>query len=122
MYIYIYIKLSELHELCESNLKCLIANEINKTRLKNQILEHFLGVCQEQSDCKNTLVVFNKGLRQQLKDIVDEHDLEADMNDLEEFIYKVYRQFPGRLLRIRFLKVWTSGIDVALHEIRVANR
>lgn len=78
--------------MCESNLKCLIANEINKTRLKNQILEQFLGVCQEQSDGKNTLVVFNKGLRQQLKDIVDEHDLEADMNDLEAF--KFTGSFP----------------------------
>jgi hypothetical protein len=55
------------------------------------------GDCQEQTDCKNTFVVFNKGLKKLLKGVTDSSNLETeellmtklvkvirkDMNDLD---------------------------------------
>ena len=63
-------KLSELHNLYERRLKDL--NEdvtINKTRLKEKLLNYFSSMgLQEQSDGKNTVLVFPKGMQQMLKD------------------------------------------------------
>ena len=56
-------KLSVLYNLYEDRLSSLgIEKSINKTRLKKQLMEHFSLKCQEQSDGKNCLLVFNKGL------------------------------------------------------------
>lgn len=72
-------KLSELHNLYVSRLKDLrIEKEINKTRLKLQLLDYFFGDCQEQFDGRNTLLVFNEGLKKVLKEAADVHDYEAD--------------------------------------------
>ena len=51
-------KLTQLHSLYVERLQCLgISKSVNKTRLKKQILDHFCGECQEQSDGKNSLLV-----------------------------------------------------------------
>ena len=56
-------KLSSLHELYVSRLRSLhVDNTVNKTRLKNRIMEHYHGEIQEQSDGKNTVLVFNQGI------------------------------------------------------------
>ena len=62
-------KLAELHTIFQTRLRS-IGHEvsINKSRLKNKLLDRFTGKCQEQSDGKNTLFVFNKGLQDLLKE------------------------------------------------------
>ena len=36
---------------------------VNKTRLKLRILDKFSGECQEQSDGRSILIVFNEGMK-----------------------------------------------------------
>ncbi len=72
-------KLSELHTLYVNRLKSLqCGQQINKTRLKQHLLTHFSQRCQEQSDGKATLLVFNEGLQQMLKDAANEQNYESD--------------------------------------------
>ncbi len=61
-------KLSELHGMYMSQLKELgIERSVHRTRLKLQILDHFLGECQEQlSDGKSIVLVFNQGMKSML--------------------------------------------------------
>ena len=55
-------KLKDLHSLYEGSLSDVgIRKQINRTRLKESIIEGCNGECQEQSDGKNTLFVFNTG-------------------------------------------------------------
>lgn len=57
-------KLTDLHAIYEDRLRKLgLDTSINKTRLKNNIIDHFLdsGI-QEQTDGTNTLLVFPKGI------------------------------------------------------------
>ena len=55
-------KLSELHQLYINRLEDLgIKKAINRTRLKNQLLEQF-PEAQEQFDDKNVVIVFKKGM------------------------------------------------------------
>ena len=62
-------KFSELRAVYESRLRFFgIPKEINKVRLKEQILSHFP---EAQSDEKNVLLVFNKGMQQMLKQAVN---------------------------------------------------
>ena len=52
-------EVSELHNLYESRLREVgILKSIHKTRLKVQLLDHFQGQCQEQSDGKYTILAF----------------------------------------------------------------
>lgn len=62
-------KLSSLHDLYVSRLHILHVDKcVNKTRLKNRIIEHYHGAIQEQTDGKNTVLVFNQGIETLLKD------------------------------------------------------
>ena len=56
----------------------LLAITTNKTRLKLRILDHFSGQCQEQSDGKNVMIIFNEGMKRILKDALPFHDYESD--------------------------------------------
>ena len=68
---------SNLHTLFKDCLCSLgIEKDINKTRFKEQLLAHFSGVCQEQSDGKNSLLVFNDGLQKLLKDTISYRDFD----------------------------------------------
>ena len=73
-------KLSELHGMYLSELKELgIERSVHRTRLKLQILDHFLGECQEQlSDGKSIVLVFNQGIKNMLKEAVDSRDYELE--------------------------------------------
>ena len=72
-------KLTELHKLYESRLQDLgVVKSINKSRLKTRLLGHFLDQCQEQTDGKNTLLVFNEGLRKLLGEALISRDYEAE--------------------------------------------
>ena len=56
-------KLSWMHKLYEERLAILGLNKaINKCSLKNKLLAHLLKECQE-SDGRNALLVFNKGMQ-----------------------------------------------------------
>ncbi|KAG1676996.1 hypothetical protein GQR58_014039 [Nymphon striatum] len=62
---------------------------IHKTRLKIQLLGHFLDGCQEQSDGKNILLVFNEGLKKILKQAVDSRDFEAEAISMVKLVKAV---------------------------------
>jgi GGDEF domain-containing protein len=51
---------------------------INKTRLKNALLEHFKGSLQEQTDGRNTVLVFREGISDLLKDALKRRDFSED--------------------------------------------
>ena len=60
-------KFSSLHHLYESHLKILgICKEVNRTRFKEQVLRYFPSA-QQQSDGKNAILVFEKGMQEILK-------------------------------------------------------
>ncbi|KAG1666280.1 putative aldolase class 2 protein [Nymphon striatum] len=83
-------KLSELHGLYVSRLHNLgVDKPIHKTRLKIQLLGHFLDGCQEQSDGKNILLVFNEGLKKILKQAVDSRDFEAEAISMVKLVKAV---------------------------------
>lgn len=85
-------KLSQLHGLFEDRLSNLgVGKSINPTRLKKQLLEHFLGDCQEQLDGKKVLLVFNDGLRKLLKESLSTRDLESEAIAIAKLV-KVIRQ------------------------------
>lgn len=64
-----------MHVLYENRLHGL---GIQKSiRLKME-LGHFFGECQEQSDGRNTLLVFKEGLKKLLKDTIDSRDFESE--------------------------------------------
>ena len=72
-------KLSELHALFEERLKALQAPKaVNRSRLKTKILAQFFPDCQEQSDGKNTLLVFSEGMRLLLKQAVKSRDFDKE--------------------------------------------
>ncbi|KAG1695324.1 hypothetical protein GQR58_006635 [Nymphon striatum] len=83
-------ELSELHGLYVSRLHNLgVDKTIHKTRLKIQLLGHFLDGCQEQSDGKNILLVFNEGLKKILKQAVDSRDFEAEAISMVKLVKAV---------------------------------
>ena len=56
-------KLSDLHSLYVTRLKDLgIVKTVNKTRLKDFILNYFQGA-QEQYDGRNTILIFNSNVK-----------------------------------------------------------
>ena len=56
-------RLNEIHNLYTNRLEELgIQKQINKTRLKSCLLEHF-PEAQEQYDGRNTILVFKEGMR-----------------------------------------------------------
>ena len=53
------------------------SKSINKTRLKQQFLEHFMEA-KEETDGKKVLLVFREGIKEILKDAVKEIDFSED--------------------------------------------
>ena len=53
------------------------SKSINKTRLKQQFLEHFMEA-KEETDGKKVLLVFREGMKEILKDAVKERDFSED--------------------------------------------
>ena len=72
------IKLSELHSLYESRVEDLgNAKSVNKTRLKERLLEYFKEA-QEQFDGRNTFLVFKEGVRNMIQDDLKKRDFSED--------------------------------------------
>ena len=71
-------KLSELHSLYESRLKDLgSVKSVNKTRLKERLLEYFKEA-QEQFDGRNTFLVFKEGMRNMFQYALKKRDFSED--------------------------------------------
>ena len=60
-------KLSDMHSLYVNRLEDLGIKKLNKTRLKEQLLERFPEV-QEQYDGRNTVIIFKEGMINMLKE------------------------------------------------------
>lgn len=91
-------KLSSLHDLYVSRLRNLhVDKSFNKTRLKNRIIEHYHGAIQEQTDGKNTVVVFNQGIETLLKDALKKRNCEEEafnfVNDAKYICNDVFQMF-----------------------------
>ena len=73
----LWFKLSDLFTLYVRNLEDHgIIKTVNKTRLKNLLLDHFADDAQEQTDGKHTLLVFQKGMNNHLKDALQRNALD----------------------------------------------
>ena len=71
-------KLSEVHSLYESRLEDLgNVKSVNKTRLKERFLEYFKET-REQSDGRNTLLVFKAGMCTMIQDALKKRDFPED--------------------------------------------
>ncbi|KAJ8353418.1 hypothetical protein SKAU_G00209850 [Synaphobranchus kaupii] len=71
-------KLSEIHSLYVSRLGELgIKKLVNKTRLKDHLLEH-LPEARAQCDGKNTLLIFKEGLKNMLKEALNKRNFDKD--------------------------------------------
>ena len=63
------LTLTELHQLYINRLQDFgIEKEVNRTRLKSHILNHFSDKFQEQSDGKTVLLVFNEVMASLLRE------------------------------------------------------
>ena len=72
-------RLTDLHKLYEQRLAILGCPKlVNKSRLKRQLIEHFSLDCQEQTDGKNILLIFNEGMQQILKDAMASRDFDQE--------------------------------------------
>jgi hypothetical protein len=70
--------LTELHSLFTARLQDLgICKEINKSRLKTKILEHFLDA-EQQTDGKNVVIVFKEAMRKLVKEALMDRDCDAE--------------------------------------------
>ena len=75
-------KLSEIHAMYEARLRDLgIPKQINKTRLKTSLLDHFSDA-QEQHDGKHIVIVFKEAMHSLLKDALKKRDVSDDANNL----------------------------------------
>lgn len=80
-------KLSDLHNLYVKRLHDLnIDKTVNKTRLKQRILSQFLDELQEQTDGKNTLLVFNENIKSLLKESLTSRDVLKETLDLTRVV------------------------------------
>ncbi len=86
-------KLSELHKVyTDLLLEFGINMDVHKTRLKLKILNHFTSNCQEQlCDGKSITLVFNRSLKDMLKEAVDYRDFEAEALTMMKLV-KVLRK------------------------------
>ncbi len=67
-----------MHSLYVKRLQELGVNKsINKTRLKNDVLEYF-PESQEQQDGKSIVIVFREGMRNMLKEALKKRDFTED--------------------------------------------
>lgn len=70
--------MSEIHSLYVNRLEQLgVKKQINKTRLKNHLLQH-LPEAQAQFDGRNTVLIFKEGMRNMLKDALKKRDFDED--------------------------------------------
>eukprot|EP00731_Ephydatia_muelleri_P021817 Em0014g408a len=80
-------KLSELHMIYENRLQSVgITITVNKTRFKSQLTAHFSDSCQETSDGRNTLLVFNDGFQKLLKDAMANRDIESEAISMAKLV------------------------------------
>ena len=71
-------KLSEIHHLYTRRLSSLgVEKSVNKTRLKDKILEHF-PECTAQTDGRSIVMIFDQCLRILMRDVVKERDFTDD--------------------------------------------
>ena len=71
--------LSDLHCMYEDRLRIAgIENTTNRFRLKLKLLGKFGQECQEQTDGKNTLLVFNEGLQKLMKVAAESRDYDDE--------------------------------------------
>ena len=83
-------KLSEIHSLYDDRLSVLgLHTSVNKSRLKTQILLHFASDCQEQSDGRNTLLVFTEGLQRKLQSAVTARDFDGEAMSMSRVVNSV---------------------------------
>lgn len=67
-------KLSEMSSLYIQRLQDLgIKKTINEGRLRIAFLEHYNGTLQEQTDGRNTILVFREAITSLLKDALKQH-------------------------------------------------
>lgn len=72
-------RLAELYDMLQRLLTKRGVNiPTNKTRLKLRILDHFSDQCQEQSDGKSVLIIFNEGMKKILKDALPSLDYNSE--------------------------------------------
>ena len=72
-------KLNDLYLLFEKRLSEFgINKKINRTRLKDQILNQFSGHCIEEADGRNILFVFKEGFKKLVKDSIDSRDFNSE--------------------------------------------
>ena len=92
-------KLSSLHDLYVSRLRNLnVDKSVNKTCLRNRIIEHYHGAIQEQTDGKNTVLVFNQGIETLLKDALKKRNCEEEafnFVNVAKYIRNDVFQMPG---------------------------
>ena len=71
-------KLSEIHSMYVNRFEDLgIIKLVNKNGLKSRLLEHF-PEAQEQYDGRNTVLIFEEGMRNMLKDALKKQDFSKD--------------------------------------------
>lgn len=76
-------KLAELHSLYVCRLQDLGTHkEVNKTRLKNCIIDHFGDYIQEQNDGRNTVLIFREGMSNLLKDAFKQQHVSDNVTTL----------------------------------------
>ena len=59
---------------------------VNKTRFKSQLAAHFSDSCQETSDGRNTLLVFNDGFQKLLLDAMANRDIESEAISMTKLV------------------------------------
>ena len=75
-------KLSEIHSLYVNRLEEMgTTKQINKTRLKNSLMQHF-PEAQEQFDGHNVCLVFKEGIANMLKDAMKKRNFSEDASIL----------------------------------------
>ena len=95
--------LSKLHKLYVNRLIDFgIEKSINKTRFKDRFLKKFCGELQEQSNGKNTLLVFKEGMTFLLRDEVEKQDYESDTLILAKAAQIVRRDISNEESRFHF--------------------
>ena len=83
----------------------------NKTRLKQRLLNHFPGKCQEQPD---GLIVFNEGMKKLLRDVVNYRDYEYEALTIAQTVKIIRRDILSHKPLPFTGKVTPDCQDVAL--------
>ncbi|XP_046544723.1 uncharacterized protein LOC124254923 [Haliotis rubra] len=82
--------LADLYKLYSDKLFIFGYDRItNKSRLKERIQDQFIGQCQEQTDGRNTLLVFNDGMRSMMRKAMQNRDLEDEALTLAKIAKRI---------------------------------